>query len=419
MRKSANKEDKKVAVVIQNLIQFYTLKEFIDSYKNAIIHIFIPQREEDESGFNEIFETTYNYLKNKYPSSIYRGNNGLHYNILLEPYYIDPEIASISADYKIKYKYSAISAKTNPSYSPEFNSGYDAILCYSNYEKDLLSIYAKTYLVGKLNYCKFKKEKNRKKTVLYLPTYGAVSSLKNDLDAFRALKREGKYKVIIKLHHGTVHLASESINSAQIEEVFDDILDEKTPLENILAKADVVVSDNSGSLFEAIYAGVPVCSISAVKTNNQYNGLYPLQDSLRKSRVIPYRKTVTNISSLIKETLSKETIEKQMRFRREQFPLTRDELLDSFTKVIDYFLQKNIAEGDKRRIQLRRILDRCREEQTNDLRQEVDVLSKEVDVLSKEVIILNKKLKEYDRCLYRTSAKIYRIVDKSKRKESS
>lgn len=411
MRKSANREDKKVAVVIQNLIQFYTIKEFIDSYKNATIHIFIPQWEEDESGFNEIFETTYNYLKNKYPSSIYRGNNGLHYNILLEPYYIDSEIASISADYKIKYKYSAISAKTNPSYTPDFNSGYDAILCYSNYEKDLLSIYAKTYLVGKLNYCKFKKEKNREKTVLYLPTYGAVSSLKNDLDAFRALKREGKYKVIIKLHHGTTHLASKSINSAQIKEVFDDILDEKTPIENILAKADVVVSDNSGSLFEAIYAGVPVCSISAIKTNNHYNGLYPLQDSLRKSRIIPYRKTVTDISSLIKETLSKETIEKQMRFRREQFPLARDELLDSFTKVIDYYLQKNIAEGDKRRIQLRSILDRCREEQVNALRQEVDVLSK-------EVIVLNQKLKEYDRRLYRTSAKIYRIVDKSKRKEN-
>ena len=403
---------KKVAVVIQNLIQFYTIKEFIDSYKNATIHIFIPQWEEDESGFNEIFETTYNYLKNKYPSSIYRGNNGLRYNILLEPYYTDSEIASISADYKIKYKYSAISAKTNPSYTPDFNSGYDAILCYSNYEKDLLSIYAKTYLVGKLNYCKFKKEKSREKTVLYLPTYGAVSSLKNDLDAFRALKREGKYKVIIKLHHGTTHLASKSINSAQIKEVFDDILDEKTPIENILAKADVVVSDNSGSLFEAIYAGVPVCSISAAKTNNHYNGLYPLQDSLRKSRIIPYRETVTNISSLIKETLSKETIEKQMRFRSEQFPLARDELLDSFTKVIDYYLQKNIAEGDKRRIQLRSILDRCREEQVNALRQEVDALSK-------EVIVLNQKLKEYDRCLYRTSAKIYRIVDKGKRKENS
>lgn len=104
---------KKVAVVIQNLIQFYTIKEFIDSYKNATIHIFIPQWGEDESGFNEIFETTYNYLKNKYPSSIYRGNNGLHYNILLEPYYIDSEIASISADYKIKKKAEARNDKQN------------------------------------------------------------------------------------------------------------------------------------------------------------------------------------------------------------------------------------------------------------------------------------------------------------------
>lgn len=104
---------KKVAVVIQNLIQFYTIKEFIDSYKNATIHIFIPQWEEDKSGFNEIFETTYNYLKNRYPSSIYRDNNGLHYNILLEPYYIDSEIASISADYKIKKKAEARNDKQN------------------------------------------------------------------------------------------------------------------------------------------------------------------------------------------------------------------------------------------------------------------------------------------------------------------
>lgn len=384
---------KKIAVVVQNFVQYYALKKFIDTYSHAEIHLFVPQWRDDVSGFGGIFDAVYDYLKSHY-KTVFRGNNKEQYDILLEPYYIDSEFASISAKYRLKYKYSAISAKTNPSYRPEFNSNYDAILCYSNYEKDLLSVYAKTFLVGKLNYCDFKKIKNKKKTLLYLPTYGAASSLIRNIDSFVLLKKH--YKIIAKLHHGTTHLVAES-GGSKVKKIFDEVYDEKTPLEEILKKTDLVISDNSGSIFEAIYVGIPVCTISAEESNGCYGSLSPLQDELRKKGIIPFREDTSDISSLIKETFSRNVIMMQRKFKEENFPLRYDELMDSFTAVIDYYIRDNVSKGDMDGMRLRKIL--------------ADTTQAQIDDYVKDLNLLQEEIAQFrSRRLYRVTAGVYDII---------
>ena len=396
--------NKKIAIVIQNFIQYYAARKFIDNFSDAEIHIFVPQGWWD-SGFDEIFDNIYSFLNLRY-KNVYRANNGQEYQILLEPYYIDREISEVKAKYRLKYKYSAISAKTNPSYSPNFNLNYDGILCYSNYEKDLLSIYAKTFLVGKLNYCDFAHSPGNRKTILYLPTYGATSSVLKDLRGFIKLKKE--YKIVTRLHHGTIHLASEKKNPLLDSGIFDKVYNEEAPLEEILRDVDIVVSDNSGSLFEAIYAGIPVCSISARESSNHYGSLYPLQNDLRKRGVIPFRTDTSDIEGLIDEVLSDEVLKKQKEFRKEQFPLVQSEFLSSFNDAVNYYLNDNVSSGDLARIRLRNIIVRKEKER---MYEEKEFLRKDNNRLKNELIKLERESEVYrNRSLYRAASKIYDLL---------
>ena len=94
-----------------------------------------------------------------------------------------------------------------------------------------------------------------KKTILYLPTWGDLSSIPDYGDAVASLR--ANYNVITKVHHKTdTHEPNKKqslINNA-LETVFgasDDLL-------YLLSCADLVLSDYSGSIFDAIYVSRPV-----------------------------------------------------------------------------------------------------------------------------------------------------------------
>ncbi|HEY8360766.1 MAG TPA: CDP-glycerol glycerophosphotransferase family protein, partial [Ramlibacter sp.] len=94
-----------------------------------------------------------------------------------------------------------------------------------------------------------------KKTVLYLPTWGDLSSMTHYGEAVAALGDE--FNVIAKVHHKTdTHEAARKIaltndGIAQVFGASDDLL-------HLLHEADVVLSDFSGAIFDAINVGKPV-----------------------------------------------------------------------------------------------------------------------------------------------------------------
>ncbi|URL07454.1 CDP-glycerol glycerophosphotransferase family protein [Avibacterium sp. 21-595] len=101
-----------------------------------------------------------------------------------------------------------------------------------------------------------------KKTILYAPSWGELSSFDCYIKSIVDLQDE--YTVLVKLHHNTVLLNSEYEKDIEgydkIKFFFqnDDILE-------LLAVSDIVLSDFSGAIFDAIYCNKPVFLLSIEK----------------------------------------------------------------------------------------------------------------------------------------------------------
>lgn len=373
----------KIAVTIQNFVQYYSVQALIDKLsENNIIHIYVPTYKSNES-YDNMYNDVYSFLKDKY--TVYRTyDKKTRYKIVLEPDNMDPYFI-FNYDYKIKYKYFVASSKPQLLYKPMVNLGFDAILCHSTYEQELLSVYALTYLVGRLNYISFKKKTStNKKTLLYLPTYGVFNTTLDMIDELGKLK--DKYNIIIKMHHGTSYLLEEDETRNKLYNAFDEVYDSKTRIEEVLSKADVVLSDNSGAIFDALYNKIPVCIYSNNIEECSYNGIASLQYQLVQEKVIPYTNDVKKVSKIIEECLSSKIISLQNDKSDRLFPLKQSEYLKSNLEVINKFLNDDV---NMDRIKFHRVLAQKYATMYFESKITIEALNKRVEELSEE----NSKLK--------------------------
>lgn len=93
-----------------------------------------------------------------------------------------------------------------------------------------------------------------KKTILYAPTWGPLSSYSQFGEAVLALAKN--FNVIFKVHHNTQRSGTKSMETLRkkfgvIHGANDDIIE-------LLSVADLMISDFSGAIFDAIYCKVPV-----------------------------------------------------------------------------------------------------------------------------------------------------------------
>ncbi len=138
-----------------------------------------------------------------------------------------------------------------------WNMLFDEFLVYGNYDAKILSFYGPTVKIGNPkfddwfngNVEPYPVEPN-KKTILYLPTYDDLSTLSWVLPVLS--KMAENFNVILKTHHGT--------NASELKKVFSrvEILGGDVDILPLLASADVVVSDYSGAIFDAILAEKPL-----------------------------------------------------------------------------------------------------------------------------------------------------------------
>lgn len=248
-----------VAVILENNIQYESFKNAIDIMIsiNINVDIFIPIQEIND-GFNIMFDDFYEEIKN-YNYNIYRYKIDKKYDILFQPYLI-PQFKDLNHVYTIKYMY-GLTTKPEFSLSLETNYIFDAFLCYGKYDSECLKNYGITFQIGNIKYLNFKEnEKKHKKklTILYLPTYGAYSSIK--LVSPELNKLRDTYNILIKPHHGTEYLENEleSKHRDILKSNFNNILSSKHSLIDLLNKCDVVITDQSGAVFDAICVKKPV-----------------------------------------------------------------------------------------------------------------------------------------------------------------
>lgn len=267
-----------------------------------------------------------------------RSPNNTKYKILLEPYPTD-KYFKINHIYRIKFPYGLITSKPNPCLQPDWNIYYDAILCHSKYEASYFKVFSNPIVIGSLKYKSIKPHSNsEKQTLLYLPTYGELSSIDELINTLHELKSE--YYIIVKFHHGTSYLNSEKNRLDNLKEVVDEWYDLNTNLFDLFPKCDVVLSDNSSAIFEALYNDIPV-AIFSNNINKKLGGFNTLQYDLVKSNILPYTNQTRNIPEILSLACSEEYRKRQKSIKEQLFYIS-DNSESEFLEVIKNYLNDNI-----------------------------------------------------------------------------
>lgn len=223
-----------------------------------------------------------------------------------------------------------------------WRSQADLNLMYGPYSVDKVSGFCNAVAVGNPLLDPFFSDANnnfieplnlsKRLTVLYLPTYGDLSSLPRVIPKLGTLEHD----VIIKLHHGEDRNFTATL-APNCTVVYSDT----DPVE-LLRKADCVISDYSGAAFDALYAGRPV-----ILTQNKIN---PLSNDF--SRLSDHEKDRTLLSQVTEqwdlETSFEETVSKASAKLNNE---------SNYSKLIErYFVNPGYA-GDACATQIKKFLE--------------------------------------------------------------
>ena len=325
-----------VAVVIENNIQYESFKNAIDIMieKKINVDIFIPIQEIND-GFDIMFNEFYEEIKNS-NYNIYRHINDKKYEILFQPYLI-PQFKDLNHIFTIKYMY-GLTTKPEFSLSLETNYVFDAFLCYGSYDSECLKNYGITFQIGNIKYLHYKAIKNKrpkKLTILYLPTYGDYSSI--SLVAPELAKIKNNFNILVKPHHGTEYLKNElEIKHKEIlESNFNHILSSKTSLIELLNKCDIVITDQSGAIFDALCVKKPV--IMYYDKHFETNKMIPLPIIYaRKGYFVSFNDLQKeSLTNLINKALNPKQIAFQNKLFSRLFYCANDETKLNFFFFID------------------------------------------------------------------------------------
>jgi hypothetical protein len=152
----------------------------------------------------------------------------------------------------------------------EWRSLADLNLMYGDYSASKVSHFSPSYPIGNVKFSgwspRVKRQALRQNkidlgfdpslpVVLYMPTYGELGTFSELLEPLSTLRRD--FNVAIKMHHNNEisgrHWRREAA-SLGISHLFGGGDDQR----KLLEAADVVLSDYSGAIFDAVYAEVPV-----------------------------------------------------------------------------------------------------------------------------------------------------------------
>lgn len=167
-------------------------------------------------------------------------------------------------------------AKEPYNYGP-WRSAADLILAYGEYAQRRFSKHADSVVIGNPRWDEWidpdfqqsVKESieplldSEKKTVLYAPTWGDLSSLPDWLDEITALSHS--YNVLFKPHHNSIRDGQISMhnNSGVITLPDEDLF-------KLISVADVVISDISGAIFDAVLCKKPVVLVCSQNIEKKF-----------------------------------------------------------------------------------------------------------------------------------------------------
>lgn len=329
--------DKDLAIVVQSEAQYYAIEPLLVALKENkkyTYDIFVNPLSWDSSGHQDIAKATVRLLKAKGFGVTFSKTSQYSYKVILAAY---ADLIDVRYKYIIQYLYAVISAKPDPVYRPEFMRYFHGVLCHSTYEQDLLSVYAQTYLVSSLKYdrgSEYNRHEQTDKTILFLASYD--SDISDTLQMLKRAKSRG-FKIAIKLHHGTQYLYSERAKRDDVRRVADKIFNSSASLKDLFATATVVVCGNTGAIFEAMYAGVPVLLAGDDFNQHKIGNLDTLQYKLLEEGILHSIKNESKDIDLLEDKALQEMAKKQHIYSDSIFKA--DTGIDGWYEVIDSYLE--------------------------------------------------------------------------------
>lgn len=407
---------KDILVVLQNIIQYYSLEPLLDHIKrytkfNFDIFVFNPE-DSNDSGFKNISSELTDIIDSKKYNIISKSEvKKNHYKICLSPY---QDMVRTNYDYLIGYYYGSASTKPNPTFLPEFKNSFHGVFLHSVYDAECLSVYSKTYIVPNLRLKSLPKNKKHinKKTLLYLPTYGKINDIEKVCKVLETIKKE--FYIITKKHHGTDHLLSESNKKNILENISDECYSSKTDINKLFKKADLVLSDNSGAIFDAMYVGLPVCIVSK-NMGTKLDQMIPLHEKLVQKKIIPFTNNITEKSllKLFEKTLKKEIIKRQEKEAEILFPIREENGVKYWIRIIEDYINNNISDDYINLHNYYVSKQKDRERELNEKKYELKLAEDKNNELNLEIQKRDKIIYGYDNGkLYKIAKKIYKIKGK-------
>lgn len=331
-----NNRETNIGFIILDIVQYDSIEPALKRLKKEGINfdLIIPRYKNitnDNKEYAKLFNETYLSLTNKNTFPIIDNVENKNYKIIFKPYPVD-WIVDIKSQFSIRYLYGLVT-KPDIAFDIKTNIGFDVIMCISPYDSSFLSPYAKTVVTGFIKYADYENSKKThysKKRLLYLPTYGEYSSI--DYIANQLKKLADKYQITIKPHHLTNYLQSEKIQLEKLKSI-GYVYDHGENIIELLDKSDVVLSDNSGAIWDAILTNTPVAIFN--KNDHQEPGKYnTLHDDLISKEIIPGTSKPQNLELIIEEAMSIKYKNRQKKIKTDLFPIYGQKTLDVFMDLV-------------------------------------------------------------------------------------
>lgn len=105
-----------------------------------------------------------------------------------------------------------------------------------------------------------------KKTILYAPTWGEISTI--NLYFYEVLLLSNEYNIILKLHHNTDFLEKKKRKHLERNSLLT--FGANTSLLELISISDIVLSDYSGAIFDALQCKLPVILLHRIDQNSDF-----------------------------------------------------------------------------------------------------------------------------------------------------
>ncbi|MEA3571283.1 methyltransferase domain-containing protein [Paenibacillus phoenicis] len=330
---------KQLVFVFHNLVTYESLRNvLIELSKREIEFDIIVPTSNNDNNAQRMFEDTARIIKREFPNvRLGVDNLNTHYKIAFYPFL--PFFFSVDCDYVVRYQYGIGKASYN---FDVWSMNFDYILCQSPYDYKALRNYTQAKLLGNPKFIKEvdRKSQSEKFSILYMPTYGELSSIDDWFDFIKTLSQ--KYYVRIKLHHMTLYYEPERVT--KIKEIFkdEDIFTHEHLLSTLYESTDLVISDTSGAIFDSVQYGVPV---AIIKKNQQVYqeeqiSLEELLVSEGKVTAIYQDENLDKIESI--RANYNEYYEKVLQLKKEIFPIKEKDALENYCSFILNLLNDNV-----------------------------------------------------------------------------